>query len=87
MMRGLDNPDPYYSASHVAGRRMSRSQAKQRFTTEDLAEQTRGIECRKDPGVIDEIPAAYKNIDEVIRAQSDLVEVVARLRTLLCIKG
>ena len=87
IVRGLGNPASYESASHGAGRRMSRSQAKQRFTTEDLAEQTRGIECRKDPGVIDEIPAAYKNIDEVIRAQSDLVEVVARLRTLLCIKG
>lgn len=87
IVRGLGNPASYESASHGAGRRMSRSQAKQRFTTEDLAEQTRGIECRKDPGVIDEIPAAYKDIDEVIRAQSDLVEVVARLRTLLCIKG
>ncbi len=87
IVRGLGNPASYESASHGAGRRMSRSQAKQRFTTEDLAEQTRGIECRKDPGVIDEIPAAYKDIDEAIRAQSDLVEVVARLRTLLCIKG
>ena len=87
IVRGLGNPASYESASHGAGRRMSRSQAKQRFTTEDLTEQTRGIECRKDPGVIDEIPAAYKDIDEVIRAQSDLVEVVARLRTLLCIKG
>ena len=87
IVRGLGNPASYESASHGAGRRMSRSQAKQRFTTEDLAEQTRGIECRKDPGVIDEIPAAYKDINEVIRAQSDLVEVVARLRTLLCIKG
>ena len=87
IVRGLGNPVSYESASHGAGRRMSRSQAKRRFTAEDLAEQTKGIECRKDPGVIDEIPAAYKDIDEVIRAQSDLVEVVARLRTLLCIKG
>jgi len=87
IVRGLGNPASYESASHGAGRRMSRNQAKRRFTAEDLAEQTRGIECRKDPGVIDEIPAAYKDIDEVIRAQSDLVEVVARLRTLLCIKG
>ena len=87
IVRGLSNPVSYESASHGAGRRMSRSQAKRRFTAEDLAEQTKGIECRKDPGVIDEIPAAYKDIDEVIRAQSDLVEVVARLRTLLCIKG
>ena len=87
IVRGLGNPVSYESASHGAGRRMSRSQAKRRFTTKDLAEQTRGIECRKDPGVIDEIPAAYKDIDDVIRAQSDLVEVVARLRTLLCIKG
>ena len=87
IVRGLGNPASYESASHGAGRRMSRSQAKQRFTTEDLAEQTRGIECRKDPGVIDEIPAAYKDIDEVIRAQSDLIEVIARLQTLLCVKG
>ena len=87
IVRGLGNPVSYESASHGAGRRMSRSQAKRRFTAEDLAEQTKGIECLKDPGVIDEIPAAYKDIDEVIRAQSDLVEVVARLRTLLCIKG
>ena len=87
IVRGLGNPASYESASHGAGRRMSRNQAKRRFTAEDLAEQTRGIECRKDPGVIDEIPAAYKDIDEVIRAQSDLVEVVARLQTLLCIKG
>jgi len=87
IVRGLGNPVSYESASHGAGRRMSRSQAKRRFTAEDPAEQTKGIECRKDPGVIDEIPAAYKDIDEVIRAQSDLVEVVARLRTLLCIKG
>ena len=73
IVRGLGNPVSYESASHGAGRRMSRSQAKRRFTAEDLAEQTKGIECRKDPGVIDEIPAAYKDIDEVIRAQSDLV--------------
>ena len=87
IVRGLGNPVSYESASHGAGGRLSRSKAKRRFSAADLAEQTKGIECRKDPGVIDEIPAAYKDIDEVIRAQSDLVEVVARLRTLLCIKG
>jgi tRNA-splicing ligase RtcB len=66
---------------------MSRNQARRQFTTEDLRWQTRGIECRKDEGVVDEIPAAYKDIDEVIRAQENLVDVVARLQTLLCVKG
>ena len=66
---------------------MSRGQAKRQFTTDDLASQTAGVECRKDAGVIDEIPAAYKDIDEVIAAQADLVEVVARLNTLVSIKG
>jgi len=87
IVRGLGNPASYESASHGAGRRMSRSQAKRQFTADDLADQTRGIDCRKDSGVVDEIPAAYKDIDEVIRAQSDLVEVVARPQTLLCFKG
>ena len=67
--------------------RMSRTAAKKRFTEADLAAQTAGIECRKDSGVIDETPGAYKDIDAVIAAQRDLVEVVARLDTLLCIKG
>lgn len=87
IVRGLGNPASYQSASHGAGRRMSRNAAKRRFTTDDLASQTAGIECRKDAGVIDEIPAAYKDINEVIDAQRDLVDVVARLQTLLCVKG
>jgi len=66
---------------------MSRAQARKRFTVADLEEQTRGVECRKDSGVLDEIPAAYKDLDSVIEAQRDLVEVVAHLRQLVCIKG
>lgn len=87
IVRGLGNPESYRSASHGAGRRMSRNAARKRYTAADLAEQTLGIECRKDAGVVDEIPAAYKDINEVIEAQRDLVDVVARLRTLLCVKG
>lgn len=87
IVRGLGNPASYQSASHGAGRRMSRNAARRQFTAEDLAAQTQGIECRKDAGVVDEIPAAYKDIDSVIDAQRDLVDVVARLQTLLCVKG
>lgn len=87
IVRGLGNPASYESASHGAGRRMSRNAARRQFTVTDLAEQTAGIECRKDEGVVDEIPAAYKDINEVIAAQRDLVDVVARLQTLLCVKG
>jgi tRNA-splicing ligase RtcB (3'-phosphate/5'-hydroxy nucleic acid ligase) len=87
IVRGLGNEDAYCSASHGAGRRMSRSQAKKKFTVEDLAAQTAGVECRKDSGVVDEIPAAYKDLDDVIRRQDDLVEVVARLKQVLCVKG
>ena len=87
VVRGLGNEASLNSASHGAGRRMSRTRAKRTFTTEDLAAQTAGVECRKDAGVVDEIPGAYKDIDQVIAAQVDLVEVVARLQTLLCVKG
>ena len=87
IVRGLGNPASYESASHGAGRKMSRNAARKRFTAADLAAQTQGIECRKDEGVVDEIPAAYKDINEVIDAQRDLVDVVARLQTLLCVKG
>jgi len=66
---------------------MSRNAARKRFTETDLAEQTAGVECRKDRGVVDEIPAAYKDVREVIAAQSDLVEVVTRLRQVVCVKG
>jgi len=87
VVRGLGSQQSLNSASHGAGRRMSRAEAKRRFTTDDLAQQTAGIECRKDAGVVDEIPGAYKDIDDVIAAQTDLVEVVTRLKTLACIKG
>ncbi len=87
IVRGLGNPESYQSASHGAGRRMSRNAARRRYTAADLAAQTAGIECRKDAGVVDEIPAAYKDIDAVIDDQRDLVDVVARLQTLLCVKG
>ncbi len=87
IVRGLGNPESYWSASHGAGRRMSRNRARKAFTLDDLAAQTAGVECRKDAGVLDEIPSAYKDLDAVIAAQSDLVEVVAKLRTVLCVKG
>ncbi len=91
IVRGLGNPAGLCSASHGAGRRMSRGAAKRTFTVEDLLAQTAGVECRKDTGVLDEIPGAYKDLGDVIAAQttgpSPLVEVVARLRTLLCVKG
>jgi tRNA-splicing ligase RtcB (3'-phosphate/5'-hydroxy nucleic acid ligase) len=87
IVRGLGNPDSFESASHGAGRRMSRTKARKHFSARDLAAQTEGVECRKDSGVVDEIPAAYKDIDEVIRDQSDLVEVVAKLKQVVCVKG
>lgn len=87
VVRGLGSETSLWSASHGAGRRMSRTKAKRTFTVEDLQAQTAGVECRKDRGVLDEIPGAYKDLDAVIAAQSDLVEVVTRLTTLLCVKG
>jgi tRNA-splicing ligase RtcB len=66
---------------------MSRGQAKKRFTIDDLREQTKGVECRKDGGVLDEIPAAYKDIGKVMDQQRDLVEIVTELRQVLCVKG
>jgi len=87
IVRGLGNRDSFESAPHGAGRRMSRGEAKRRFTREDLESQTEGVECRKDAGVVDEIPGAYKPIEEVIEKSSDLVEVVARLKQIVCVKG
>ncbi len=87
VVRGLGNEQSYCSASHGAGRRMSRTKAKKTFTVTDLEAQTRGVECRKDSGVVDEIPGAYKHLDSVIEAQADLVEVVTKLTTLMCVKG
>ena len=87
IVKGLGNEKAFNSASHGAGRRMSRNAAKRRFSTQDLEDQTRGVECRKDSGVVDEIPAAYKPIEQVIEQQSDLVEVVAKLKQVVCVKG
>lgn len=87
IVRGKGNPDSFCSCSHGAGRRMSRSEAKRRFNQFDVAEQTQGVECRKDSGVVDEIPAAYKDIDQVMAHQSDLVDVVHTLRQVVCVKG
>lgn len=87
IVRGKGNPESFCSCSHGAGRRMSRSKAKRLFSVDDLAVQTAGIECRKDSGVLDELPAAYKDIDQVMANQADLVEVVHTLRQVLCIKG
>ena len=87
IVRGLGNAASYASCSHGAGRRMSRSAAKRRFSRFDLEAQTTGIECRKDGGVLDEIPGACKDIDHVMENQRDLVEVVHTLKQVLCIKG
>ncbi|MFE6128212.1 RtcB family protein [Streptomyces sp. NBC_01167] len=87
IVKGLGNEKSFNSASHGAGRRMSRNAAKKRFSTKDLEEQTRGVECRKDSGVVDEIPGAYKPIEKVIDQQRDLVEVVAKLKQVICVKG
>ena len=87
IVRGLGNLESFHSCSHGAGRRMSRNEAKRRFTERDLAEQTSGIECRKDAAVVDEIPAAYKSIDQVMADQRDLVEPIEELKQVLCVKG
>jgi len=87
IVRGLGNAHSFCSCSHGAGRRMSRSQAKHQFTHQDLAEQTQGVECRKDNAVIDEIPGAYKDIDQVMENQKDLVEIVHTLKQVVCVKG
>jgi tRNA-splicing ligase RtcB len=87
IVRGKGNPESFSSCAHGAGRRMSRTEAKKRFSKKDLEEQTRGVECRKDSGVIDEIPGAYKDIDEVMANQTDLVEVVHTLKQVVCVKG
>ncbi|WP_030277387.1 RtcB family protein [Streptomyces sp. NRRL B-24484] len=87
IVRGLGNDAAFNSASHGAGRKMSRTAAKKRFTARDLVEQTKGVECRKDAGVVDEIPGAYKSIEKVMDQQRDLVEVVAQLKQVVCVKG
>jgi tRNA-splicing ligase RtcB len=87
IVRGLGNEESFCSSSHGAGRVMSRAEARRRFSVEDHAAATAGIECRKDEGVIDETPAAYKSIDDVMHAQRDLVEIVHTLRQVVCVKG
>jgi tRNA-splicing ligase RtcB (3'-phosphate/5'-hydroxy nucleic acid ligase) len=87
IVRGLGNPASFQSASHGAGRRMSRGQAKRTFTVADVERTMQGIEARTDAGVIDEISLAYKDLDLVVAAESDLVEVVEKLDTILCVKG
>ncbi|GLO30505.1 RNA-splicing ligase RtcB [Pseudomonas putida] len=87
IVRGLGNEESFCSCSHGAGRVMSRTKAKSRFTVEDQRRATAHVECRKDKEVIDEIPMAYKDIDAVMRAQQDLVEVVHTLRQVVCVKG
>jgi tRNA-splicing ligase RtcB (3'-phosphate/5'-hydroxy nucleic acid ligase) len=87
IVRGRGNPASYHSCSHGAGRAMSRNEARRRYTRADLAAQTAGVECRKDAAVVDELPAAYKDLDAVMAAQSDLVDVVHTLKQVLCVKG
>jgi len=87
IVRGNGEAESFCSCSHGAGRRMSRGQAKKKFDQQDLIAQTTGVECRKDSGVLDEIPAAYKDIDAVMAQQSDLVEIVHTLKQVVCVKG
>ena len=87
IVRGLGNPESFHSCSHGAGRAMSRGEAKRRFTMADHAKATAGVECRKDADVIDETPMAYKPIEDVMKAQKDLVEIVHTLRQVVCVKG
>lgn len=87
IVRGKGDKDSFCSCSHGAGRVMSRAEAKRRFTVDDQINATKGVECKKDESVIDEIPMAYKDIDKVMEAQSDLVEVVYTLKQVLCVKG
>ena len=87
LVRGLGNPESFMSSSHGARRLMSRAKAKQSFSLQDFKDQTKGVICRQDAHVIDEIPGAYKNINEVMANQEDLVEVVHTLKQILCVKG
>ena len=87
IVRGKGSAESFHSCAHGAGRKMSRNAAQKAFSLEDLKSQTEGVICRKDKGVLDEIPGAYKDIDEVMANQSDLVEVVHTLKQVLCVKG
>lgn len=87
IVRGKGNPESFNSCSHGAGRAMSRREAERRFTLADHIAATEGVECKKDASVLDETPAAYKSIDAVMAAQTDLVEIVHELRQVVCVKG
>lgn len=87
IVKGKGNPESFHSCSHGAGRRMSRAEAKRRFNQQDLIKQTNSVECRKDNAVIDEIPAAYKDIDVIMHNQFDLVEIIHTLKQVVCVKG
>lgn len=87
IVKGKGNQESFCSCSHGAGRVLSRTVAKKQFTVADQIAQTQGVECRKDEAVIDEIPSAYKPIEDVMKAQSDLVEVVYTLNQVVCVKG
>jgi tRNA-splicing ligase RtcB len=87
IVRGLGLPESFESCSHGAGRTMSRTEARKRFTVDQHVAATEGVECRKDADVIDETPAAYKDIDAVMEAQRDLVEIVHTLKQVVCVKG
>ncbi len=87
IVRGKGNRESFHSCSHGAGRAMSRRAAREKYTIEDHAKATEGVECKKDESVLDETPAAYKSIDDVMKAQDDLVEVVHTLKQVVCVKG
>lgn len=87
IVKGKGNPESFTSCAHGAGRRMSRTAAEKQFTAADLEKQTEGVICRKDKGVVDEIPGAYKDIDTVMANQADLVDVMHRLKQVVCVKG
>lgn len=87
IVRGLGNPESFCSSAHGAGRKMSRTAAEKQFTVADMVAQTQGVICRKDKGVIDEIPGAYKDIDQVMANQADLTEILHTLKQVVCVKG
>ncbi|MEM7018697.1 MAG: RtcB family protein [Pseudomonadota bacterium] len=87
IVRGKGNDESFHSCAHGAGRQMSRTKARKAFTQEDLERQTQGVECRKDTGVLDEIPGAYKDIEQVMALQTDLVDIAHTLKQVVCVKG
>ena len=87
IVRGKSKPESFCSSAHGAGRRMSRTAAEKHFMQADLVQQTAGVICRKDKGVLDEIPGAYKDIDQVMENQSDLTEIFHTLKQVVCVKG